>query len=91
MKAKSYRAKLPVAAINGDWDGLTVPALRNGDAEPVIVEPTRREGRYAIADGCHRMAGLIAAGETEIDVIILSGEDIGAESDADFARIQVES
>lgn len=50
--------------------------LRNRDAAPIIVD-----NNYSIADGYHRLAGMIAAGETEITICIpedsdyLDGED----------------
>lgn len=47
---------------------------RNGDAAPVIVD-VKANGRYSLADGYHRLAGMIAAGETEITIGIIEDSD----------------
>lgn len=48
--------------------------IRNGDAAPVIVD-VHANGKYSLADGYHRLAGMIAAGETEITIGIIEETD----------------
>lgn len=55
-------------------DGLGCGKLKNGDCEPVIVD-VQNDGSYSLADGYHRLAGMIAAGEEEITIGILEESD----------------
>jgi ParB-like chromosome segregation protein Spo0J len=73
---------IPINDLGYDYDiveGCNAYPIRDGEVAPVIVDEIN--GGYSLADGYHRLAGMIAAGETEITICIpeesdyLPGED----------------
>jgi ParB-like chromosome segregation protein Spo0J len=55
-------------------EGCGKHPLKNGEAAPVIVD-VKANGKYSLADGYHRLAGMISAGETKITIGILEDSD----------------
>lgn len=52
---------------------------------PPIVRITK-SGGYAVVDGFHRLAGMVAAGETRLPVVVVTGaDDLCARIDCDSA------
>ena len=48
--------------------------LEDGDVAPVIVD-VQKDGTYSLADGYHRLAGMLEAGEENITIGILEESD----------------
>lgn len=92
----TYVAKVPIARLSyGELPGVGEERkLSDGNAQPLIVERTGAGDTLALADGYHRLEGMILNGETEVTVIILNSEDSdsvsGLGEQKQFRRIQEE-
>lgn len=49
-------------------------AISDGDCEPVIVD-VRKNGKYSLSDGYHRLAGMMLNDEENITIGILEDSD----------------
>lgn len=69
--------KIDIADIRYGGELAPVTPLRDGEAEPIIVERlTGKDGvYYDLVDGYHRLGSMVAAGETRVTAILPTKEE----------------